>query len=502
MKTKYSIAALLITLGSLATFAAPCHAQLFGGGGLLGGGGGFGGGGLGGGGFGGGGFGGGGFGGGGFGGGRPALGGGGFGGGGFGGAPIMRPSAPIINRPIAPSFPRPAAPILGGGSRPILGGGPSIGSMPGPSRPILGDRPIANPPNLDPPGGGILPGGKRPILGDRPVGSNLPAMDRPALPGAVRPSEPVDRDRLDDFLSPNRPAAGRLPADRPILGDRPALGDRPILGGKPILGDKPILGNRPILGDRPIIDKPIVPSFGDQILRDEVRKEIVARHVQRAVQVRERVRDLYYRENHPLMYWQHHMWTHHPVWSWWRVTAPYRWANWSSVSSWCGHSAAYAQPVRYEYTDQGVYANEKEVVVDEDYSKQARELAAAGAQLLRQKVDAQEAGKLEWLPLGVFALCKSESGDPTMFLQLAISREGIVAGSFANTTNNENLSVQGGADRESARLAITIGDQQDVVIETGLYNVTEQQSGAMVHYQDRTRENWLLVKMPDPQGKP
>ena len=131
----------------------------------------------------------------------------------------------------------------------------------------------------------------------------------------------------------------------------------------------------------------------------------------------------------------------------------------------------------------------------------ARELAAAGAQLLQQKVDAQEADKLEWLPLGVFALCKSEEGDPTMFLQIAISREGIVAGSFANTTNNENLSVQGGADRESTRLAVTIGNQDDVVVETGLYSVTEQQASALVHYQDGTRENWLLVKMPDPQGK-
>ncbi len=121
--------------------------------------------------------------------------------------------------------------------------------------------------------------------------------------------------------------------------------------------------------------------------------------------------------------------------------------------------------------------------------------------LLQEKIDAQEADKLEWLPLGVFALCKSQAGDPTMFLQLAITREGIVAGSFANTTNNENLSVQGGADRESTRLAITIGDQDDVVVETGLYNVTEQQSSAVVHYQDGTRENWLLVKMPDPQGE-
>jgi uncharacterized protein (TIGR02246 family) len=66
---------------------------------------------------------------------------------------------------------------------------------------------------------------------------------------------------------------------------------------------------------------------------------------------------------------------------------------------------------------------------------------------------------------------------------------------------NENLSVQGGADRESTRLAVTLGDQDDVVIEMGLYNVTEKQSSALVHYQDGTRENWLLVKMPDPQGK-
>ncbi len=195
------------------------------------------------------------------------------------------------------------------------------------------------------------------------------------------------------------------------------------------------------------------------------------------------------------------MWTRHPIWSWWHVTAPYRWANWSSVTSWCGYGGSYAEPVTYDYTDEGVYANGKQVVVDDEYSKQARELAAAGAQLLQQKVDAQEADKLEWLPLGVFALCKTQDGDPTMFLQLAISREGIVAGSFANTTNNENLSVQGGADRESTRLAITIGDQDDVVVETALYNVTEKQSSALVHYQDGTRENWLLVKMPDPQGK-
>jgi hypothetical protein len=238
-----------------------------------------------------------------------------------------------------------------------------------------------------------------------------------------------------------------------------------------------------------------MPNLGEKILGEEIRKEIVGQRVERAVGVRDRIRDLYYRENHPFMHWRHQMWTKHPVWSWWRVTMPYRWASWSSVSSWCGYSGSYAQPVSYEYTDSGVYANGQEVQVDDEYTQQARELAKAGADLLKQKVDAQEADKIEWLPLGVFSLCDSKDGDPTMFLQLTISREGIVAGSYNNTQTNENLSVQGGADLESMRLAVTIGDNDDVVVETGLSNVTEEQSSVLIHF-GGTRQNWLLVRMP------
>ena len=452
--------AFVLTLNVLAivSLAVPCQAQLFGGGGgLLGGG----------------------FGGGGFGGGRPILGGGRpmIG----GGAPIMRPSRPVMRQPIIrqPVIRQPIAaprPTIGGGPRPVFGGGPGIG-RPLPTRPA----------------GGILPGRDRPVLADRPAGGpavgRLPRIDPPGLPGVVRPGQPVNRDRLNDFLSgADRPAAGQLPSGP---GDNEP----------PLLPDRPGAEDHPVLGNRPIVDRPIMPNLGEQILRDEIRGEIAARRVERAVHVRDRIQQLYYRQNHPFTYWYHYMWTRHPVWSWWRVTAPYRWANWSSVTSWCGYSGSFAEPVTYEYTDNGTYANGKEVVVGDEYSNQARELAAQGAQLLQQKVDAQEADRMEWLPLGVFSLCRSEEGDPTMFLQLAISREGIVAGSFANTTNSEDLSVQGGADRESTRLAVTIGDQEDVVVETGLYNVTEQQSSALVHYQDGTRENWLLVKLPDPQGK-
>ena len=117
MNVRTPILTLSVTLIAVAVMAVPCHAQLFGGGGLLGGGGGFRGGG--------------------FGGGRPFIGGGGFGGGvsdhaSFTTDPPIR--QPIIRQPIA--RPAPARPVIGGGGpRPILGGGPAVGASPLPSRP-------------------------------------------------------------------------------------------------------------------------------------------------------------------------------------------------------------------------------------------------------------------------------------------------------------------------------------------------------------------------------
>ena len=36
----------------------------------------------------------------------------------------------------------------------------------------------------------------------------------------------------------------------------------------------------------------------------------------------------------------------------------------------------------------------------------------------------------DWMPLGVFALAQEERGDPVMFFQLSINRDGIIAERF------------------------------------------------------------------------
>ncbi len=485
MKSNRHLILITVVTAAFALNSTPGQAQgLFGGGGGLFGGGG-------GGGFGGGGFGGGGglFGGGGgpiarpapaFGGGGPILGGGGRPS--IGGGPILR--GPSISRPSV--------------DRPILGGGPSVGRLPaGGDRPILGggDRPVISPPNAS-----RLPIGDRPAVGGGPTVGRLPSggIPRPApipsinLPGSVRPSQPVTANRLDDFL--NKPSAGTADVPAPKLGDGgPVAGKLPA---GPILGDGPGLADRPFVGERPVF----LPEFGEGILREEVRNEIIASRIERGVAVRERIRDLYYARNHPFVYWWHYMWTNHPIWSWWRVTAPYRWCDWNTCSSYYGWSGNYAQPVSYEYTDQGVYADGREVKTNEQYTKQALELARTGAEKLKKAADEKRTDKLEWLPLGVFSLNDKKDGDPAMFLQIALSKEAIVAGTYFNAQTSENLEIVGGLDKETQRVALVIGGKEDMVIETGMYNLTENESSALLHFEGGTIQNWTLVRMPEPKG--
>ena len=69
------------------------------------------------------------------------------------------------------------------------------------------------------------------------------------------------------------------------------------------------------------------------------------------------------------------------------------------------------------------------------------------------EVDKEE--EMEWLPVGVFALAQQGDADvaPNMFLQLAVSKEGILAGTYQNKLTEETRSVEGMVDPGSQRAA-------------------------------------------------
>ena len=81
----------------------------------------------------------------------------------------------------------------------------------------------------------------------------------------------------------------------------------------------------------------------------------------------------------------------------------------------------------------------------DEYADQAEQLATEVP-----KVENPDA--MEWLPLGVFALTQDGVADavPNMFLQLAVSKEGIIAGTYQNKSTGQIESVEGMVDQKES----------------------------------------------------
>ncbi len=103
----------------------------------------------------------------------------------------------------------------------------------------------------------------------------------------------------------------------------------------------------------------------------------------------------------------------------------------------------------------------------------------------------------EWLPLGVFAMVREKDSKATMFLELAVSKQGTIAGTYSNTTSDSAQPVEGRVDRESQRAAWWIGSNQNNILETGIYNLTKEETPVLVHFGSQQTQQWLLVRLEE-----
>jgi hypothetical protein len=160
----------------------------------------------------------------------------------------------------------------------------------------------------------------------------------------------------------------------------------------------------------------------------------------------------------------------------------------------------WAQPIYYDlggnvyYEDNSVYYNGEAVGSAEAYAEQTTELAASVP-------DDVSADDVQWLPLGVFALVKEDQEDPTMFLQLAVSKEGIIGGTYQNTVTDSALPIEGMVDKESQRAAWTIGDNKNTSFETGIYNLTQDETSVLIHFGSGNTQQWLMVRLEEPAAE-
>jgi hypothetical protein len=167
------------------------------------------------------------------------------------------------------------------------------------------------------------------------------------------------------------------------------------------------------------------------------------------------------------------------------------------MGSWWGY-AGEAMPYAYGenvyYSGDQVYYGDQPVATTEQYTEQAAALAASAPATPPQQGD--------WLPLGVFALTQdgqATGSAPSLYMQLALSKQGVISGTVKNTISGKVQPLEGMADKKSQRVAWTVAGQERPIMETGLSNLAQDTAPALIHFADGQTQQWLMVHIPEPK---
>ena len=149
------------------------------------------------------------------------------------------------------------------------------------------------------------------------------------------------------------------------------------------------------------------------------------------------------------------------------------------------------------YEDNSVYYGDEVTATTEEYTQQAEAIVESAPPI--------DPAKADWMPLGVFALTsdgQASGPSPTLYLQLAISKEGVITGTFHNTATKETQTVEGMADKTTQRCAWNVVGKSRPIMETGIINLTEDSAPALVHFADGQTQQWLMVRLEEPAPMP
>jgi hypothetical protein len=172
-------------------------------------------------------------------------------------------------------------------------------------------------------------------------------------------------------------------------------------------------------------------------------------------------------------------------------------ATWGGCASYVGYPVAttayvYDYGNNITYQDGTVYYDDQPYVSEQQYAEQASQIADTGAQT-------QPAADEKWQPLGVFAMVKDAETTSNDIFQLAMNKDGVVRGNYYNAVSDATTPVTGALDKKSQRVAWTIGDKKTPVYEAGLYNLTQEQTTMLVHFDKDHTEQYRLFRVEQPK---
>ncbi len=162
---------------------------------------------------------------------------------------------------------------------------------------------------------------------------------------------------------------------------------------------------------------------------------------------------------------------------WALATTAWATAAWAVAGPYCGcdsgSAAYYDYGQNVTYGDDGMVYSDGQPVAAEEYYDQAAQIADAG----------QTPQNEEWLPLGIFAVVASEDQTQTdKIVQLALNKEGVIRGNYHDLLADKVTPVAGAVDKQTQRVALRIEGNDQVLVETGLYNLTNDEAPVLVHF--------------------
>src|SRR5262249_55413712 len=89
--------------------------------------------------------------------------------------------------------------------------------------------------------------------------------------------------------------------------------------------------------------------------------------------------------------------------------------------------------------------------------------------------------------------------DANAVFQLALSKSGAVAGNYSDMLAGTTLQVHGSLDKKNQRVCWTVGDNKTTIYESGIENLTKEQSPVLIHFGKDNTQQWMLVRLPDKQ---
>lgn len=221
----------------------------------------------------------------------------------------------------------------------------------------------------------------------------------------------------------------------------------------------------------------------------------VHRHVHHAV---------HHRGERPFTHgWYAH---HHGAWGW--RNGAYGWGNpWAfatlgTTAAWLGLTAAddtaWINNSTVYTADNDEAAQTPVAETDDETASDAADQPAVAPSardataLARTGVNDTLSGA-QFLTLGVYTIAPAGEPNATATINLAVTKGGILRGTYCDLKSDQDFSIQGAVDKQTGRVAWTVGPAGREVFETSLADLTQQSGPLAIHGIDGETSEWTIA---------